>query len=104
MSKFSTTIMYNYHDLFQAEVTGYDVMLVVTYSETDSAKFTMQVNNVRKLHFQENLYKVFTKDKKQYYCEDLVLGWADLLFMKSSRIIISYVCREAIRLINGSVN
>jgi len=58
--------------------------------------------NIRKLHFQANLGEVFAEDKKQHYCGDL--GWADLLFMKSSRIIILYVCRQYILLINRSVN
>jgi len=36
----------------------------------------MQDYNGRKLHFQENLCEVFSKDKKQHHCEcgDLVLG------------------------------
>jgi len=50
--------------------------------------------NIKKLHFHANLGEVFAEDKKQHYCGDL--GWADLLFMKSSRIIILYVCRQAI--------
>ena len=31
--------------------------------------------NVRKLHFQTDLCEAFAADKKQYYYEDLVLGW-----------------------------
>ena len=66
----------------------------------------MQVYNIslRKLHFQANLCEVFAKDKKQHYCGDLVLGWADLLFVQSSRIIILDVCRQPIPLISRSVN
>jgi len=43
----------------------------------------MQVYNInlRKLHFQANLCEFLAEDKKQHYCGDLVLGWADLLFM-----------------------
>jgi len=37
--------------------------------------------NIRKLHFQANLCEVFSEDKKQHYYRDLVLGWANLLFM-----------------------
>jgi len=58
--------------------------------------------NIIKLHFQENLCEVFAEDEKQHYCGDS--GWADLLFMKSSRIIILYVWRQAILLIGRSVN
>jgi len=36
----------------------------------------MQVCNVRKLHFQANVYEVLTEDKKQDYCGSLCLGWA----------------------------
>jgi len=53
--------------------------------------------NIRKSHFQANLCELFAEDEKQHYCGDV--GWADLLFMKSSRIIISYVYRQAILLI-----
>jgi len=58
--------------------------------------------NIRKLHFQESLYEVFAEDKKQHYYGDL--GWADLLFTKSRRIIIPHVCGQAIPLISRSVN
>jgi len=77
--------------------------LVVTYSE-NRANLKMQVYNIniRKLHFEANLCEVFAEDEKQRYCGDL--GWADLLFMKSSRIIILYVCIQAILLIGRSVN
>jgi len=34
----------------------------------------MQVDNVRKLHFQANLCEIFAEDQKQHYCGDLVLG------------------------------
>ena len=66
----------------------------------------MQVYNINlgKSHFQANLCEVFAEDKKQHYCGDLVLGWADLLFMQSSRIIILDGCGEAIPLISRSVN
>jgi len=66
----------------------------------------MQVYNInlRKLHFQANLCEVFAEDKKQHYCGDLVLRWADLLFMQSSRFIISDVSKQAIPLISRSVN
>jgi len=60
--------------------------------------------NIRKLDFQANLCEVLAEDKKQHYYEDLLLGWADLLFMKSSRIIILNVCRQAVPLIGRSVN
>jgi len=40
----------------------------------------------------------------QLLLRDLNLGWAVLLFVKSSRIIILYVCKHAILLINRSVN
>jgi len=60
--------------------------------------------NIRKLHFQENICEVFAEDQKQQHCGDLVLGWADLLFMQSTRIIILNVCRQAIPLISRSVN
>jgi len=60
--------------------------------------------NIRKLHFQANLCEVVAEDKKQHYCGDLVLGWADLLFMQSSKIIILHVCRQDIPLISRSVN
>jgi len=60
--------------------------------------------NIRKLHFQANLCEVLAEDKKQHYCGDLVLRWADLLFMKSSTIIILNVCRQVIPLISRSVN
>jgi len=39
---------------------------------------SVQVYNVRKLHFQKNLIEVFAWDIQQHYCEDLVLGWAVL--------------------------
>jgi len=58
--------------------------------------------NIRKLHFQANLCEVSAEDEKQHYCG--VLGWADLLFMKSSRINILYVWRQAIPLISRSVD
>jgi len=32
----------------------------------------------RRLDFQANLCEAFSEDKKQHYCGDLVLGWADL--------------------------
>ena len=48
--------------------------------------------NIRKLHFQTNLCEVFAEDEKQHCFGDL--EWADLLFMKSSRIIALYVCRR----------
>jgi len=48
----------------------------------------IQIYSIRKLRFQENICNVFDEDKKQHYCGDLVLGWAVLLFMKSSRIIV----------------
>jgi len=35
----------------------------------------MQVYDVRELHFQANLRKVFAEDKQQHYCEDSVIGW-----------------------------
>jgi len=57
---------------------------------------------IKKLHFQTSLCEVFAKDKKQHHCGDL--GWAVLLFMKSIRIILSHVCRQAIPLISRSVN
>jgi len=60
--------------------------------------------NIRKLNFQENLCEVLAEDKKQHYCGDLVSGWADLLFMKSGRIIILNLCRQVIPLISRSVN
>jgi len=63
----------------------------------------MRVYNVRKLYFQANLCEVFAR-QKQHYCGDLVLGWAVSLFVKCDRIIISYVCKQAIVLINRSVN
>jgi len=66
----------------------------------------MQVYNINiiKLYFQANLCEVFAEDKKQHYCGDLVLVWADLLFLQSSRIIILHVCRQAIPLISRRVN
>jgi len=53
----------------------------------------MQVynTNIRKLHFQANLCEVSAEDEKQHYCGDV--GWADSLFMKSSRFIFLHVCR-----------
>jgi len=59
---------------------GFTVTLVVTYSETDSVKFedASVAYNVRKLHFQANLCKVFAENKQQHYCGDLVLGWVVL--------------------------
>jgi len=45
------------------------------------------------LHVQEKSCEVFAEDKRQHYCGNLVLGWAVLLFMKSSRIIILVVCK-----------
>jgi len=43
---------------FVQNVTGFAVTLVVTYTETDSVKFDdASVSNVRKLHFQANLYQ-----------------------------------------------
>jgi len=60
--------------------------------------------NIRKLHFQANICEVLAEDKKQHYYEDLDVGWADLLFMKSSRTITLNVCRQAIPLISRSVN
>jgi len=32
----------------------------------------LSVYNVRKLHFQANVYKAFAEDKKQHNCGDLV--------------------------------
>jgi len=60
--------------------------------------------NIRKLYFWANICEVFAEDEKQRCCGDL--GWAVLLFMKFSRIriIILYVCRQAILLISRSVN
>jgi len=94
----STAMMY-----FVQNVTGLALTLVATYSE-DSSKLEKQVYNanIRKLYFQANLCEVFVEDRKQHYCGDL--GWADLLFMKSSRIIILLVCRQAIPLLSRSVN
>jgi len=40
--------------------------------------------NIRKLHFHANLCEVLAANEKQHCCGDLV--WADLLYMKSSRI------------------
>jgi len=52
--------------------------LVVTYSETDNVQFNdASVHNVRKLDFQANLCEVFSEDKMQHYCVDLVLGRGD---------------------------
>jgi len=44
-------------------------------SETDSVKLedASVAYNVRKLHFQANLCKVFAENKQQHYCGDLVL-------------------------------
>jgi len=33
----------------------------------------MQIYNVKKLHFQENLCELFAENKKQNYCGDIVL-------------------------------
>jgi len=54
---------------------GFTVMLVVMLSETDSVKLedASVAYNVRKLHFQANLCKVFAENKQQHYCGDLVL-------------------------------
>jgi len=52
--------------------TGFAVTLVVTYSETDSVKFSDGSVYVTELHFQANLCEVFAEDKKQHYCGDLV--------------------------------
>jgi len=40
--------------------------------------------NIRKLHFHANLCEVLAANEKQHCCGDLV--WADLLYMKSSRV------------------
>jgi len=57
-------------------VTDFAVMLVVTYSETDSVSFNdASVYSIRKLDFQANLCESFPEDKKQHFCGDLVLGW-----------------------------
>ena len=37
--------------------------------------YDASVYNVRKLDFQASLCEAFAEDKKQHYCEDLVLGW-----------------------------
>jgi len=62
----------------RAVANWYNVTLVVTYSETDSVKFNMQVCNDRKLHFQANLCDVCVEDKQQHYRGDLVLRLAIL--------------------------
>jgi len=60
----------------------------------------VQVYRVRKLHFRKISAKILPKKKGQHHCGDLVLGRAVLLFVKSSKIIILYVCKQAILLIN----
>jgi len=57
--------------------------------------------NIRNLHIQANICEVFAEDKKQHSCGDL--GWPDLLFMKSTRLMISHVCGQAIPFISRSV-
>jgi len=64
----------------------------------------MQDYIVGMLHFRANLCDVFSENKKQYYCGGIVSGWAILLLMKSRRVIILYVCRQAILFVNRSVN
>jgi len=46
-------------------VTGFSITLVVTYSETDSVRLKMQVDNVRKLHFQAYLAKFCQRQKAE---------------------------------------
>jgi len=51
-----------------------------------------------------HISRSFAKDKRQKFCGDLVLGWAVLLFVKSSRIIILYMCKQTVFLITRRVN